>query len=42
MPSVFEVFSSATTTIGGSKAACMTQLAVMPWSSPLPDATVTT
>jgi len=31
---LFESFSRATTTIGGVKAACITQLAVIPWSSP--------
>ncbi len=34
MPIVFDVFSTATTTIGGSKEACVTQFAVMPCSSP--------
>jgi len=34
MPIVFDVFSTATTTIGGSKDACVIQLAVMPCSSP--------
>ena len=37
---VFEVFSTATTTMGGSNEACVTQFAVMPCSSP-PCATVT-
>src|SRR5206468_2728505 len=41
MPIVREVFSTATTTMGGSKAACVTQFAVMPCSSP-PCATVMT
>jgi len=40
MSIVFDVFSTATATIGGSNAAWVTQLAVMPCSSP-PWATVT-